>query len=189
MMFSGQAHSQELTIGRGVVRQPTKSQTNWESSLASTQGVPLGRFLGWKFPQNSDRRAFNWDRLNRDRLITDSATTWSPAPVAVPALSGSLPDAGFSVRPTLPAGFIPTGVASGDFNEDGHMDLAISNGGDNTVFVLLGNGDGTFKVPKILYTRGLSPDWITVVKLNNSGHLDIAITDGDSNLVEIFSAP
>jgi hypothetical protein len=48
MMFNCQAHSQELTIGRGVVRQPTKSQTNWESSLASTQGVPLGRFQGWK---------------------------------------------------------------------------------------------------------------------------------------------
>jgi hypothetical protein len=102
-------------------------------------------------------------------------------------VSGSFPDSGFSVRPTLSAGFIPTGVASGDINEDGNMDLAISNGGDNTVFVLLGNGDGTFEVPEILYTRGLSPDWIAVVKLNNSGHLDIAVTDGDSNLVEIFT--
>jgi WD40 repeat protein len=95
-------------------------------------------------------------------------------------------NAGFEARPRLPAGFIPTAITSGDFNEDGKLDFAISNGGDNTIYVFLGNGDGTFKVPEILYTLGQSPNWITAVKLHKNGHLDLAVSDGDSNTVEVF---
>jgi hypothetical protein len=77
-------------------------------------------------------------------------------------------------------------VAAGDFNGDGKQDVAISNGGDDTVYVLLGNGDGTFQVPEILYTQGISPDWIAAVRLRKNGPLDLAVTEGDSDSVEIF---
>ena len=95
-------------------------------------------------------------------------------------------NAGFLSRNHLPTGYIPTAVVEGDFNEDGHMDVAISNGGDNTVYVLLGKGDGTFQVPRILYTQGQAPDWITATSLRNNGHLDLVVSDGDSNSVEVF---
>ena len=75
----------------------------------------------------------------------------------------------------------------GDFNEDGITDLAISNGGDNTVYVLVGNGDGTFKIPEILYTIGQSPAWITAARTRSGGHLDLIVVDGDSQQVELFS--
>ena len=32
----------------------------------------------------------------------------------------------------------------GDFDGDHHLDLAVTNAGDNTVSVLLNRGDGTF---------------------------------------------
>ena len=38
----------------------------------------------------------------------------------------------------------PTSVASGDFNGDGKLDLAVANFVSNTVSIFLGNGDGTF---------------------------------------------
>src|SRR5207237_5389881 len=41
----------------------------------------------------------------------------------------------------------PESVITGDFNGDGKLDLAASNSGDNTLSVLLGNGDGTFQPP------------------------------------------
>ncbi len=66
------------------------------------------------------------------------------------------------------------------------MDFAVSNGGDNTIYVLLGNGDGTFQVPEILYTKGQSPDWITAVRLRKNGPLDLAVTNADSDTVEVF---
>ena len=38
-------------------------------------------------------------------------------------------------------------VTAGDFNGDGKLDLAVSNGNSNCVYELLGNGDGTFGAP------------------------------------------
>ena len=67
------------------------------------------------------------------------------------------------------------------------MDLAISNGGDDTIYVLLGNGDGTFGVPEVLYTTGQSPVWLVAAQLRTTGHLDLIAVDGDSNQVEVFS--
>ena len=40
-----------------------------------------------------------------------------------------------------------TSVAAGDLNGDGKPDLAVANLGNNTVSVLLNNGNGTFADP------------------------------------------
>ena len=41
----------------------------------------------------------------------------------------------------------------GDFNGDGKIDLAVANEGSNTVSVLLGNGNGTFRTGSDLHSR------------------------------------
>ena len=51
----------------------------------------------------------------------------------------------------------PDAIVAGDFTGDGHLDLAVANDGDNTVSVLLGNGDGTFQ-PQVTYAVGSDPD-------------------------------
>jgi hypothetical protein len=51
---------------------------------------------------------------------------------------------GFQPAASYPVGSAPFGVAVGDFNADGTTDLAVMNGGDGTVSILLGKGDGTF---------------------------------------------
>lgn len=38
----------------------------------------------------------------------------------------------------------PSGIAAGDFNSDGFADLAVANRGDDTVTILLADGDGGF---------------------------------------------
>ena len=50
----------------------------------------------------------------------------------------------------------PSAIVAGDFTGDGQLDLAVANSGDNTVSVLLGNGDGTFQAPGHL-RRGVGP--------------------------------
>lgn len=68
----------------------------------------------------------------------------------------------------------PTGVAVGDFNKDGHLDVVVTNSGNNNVGVLLGKGDGTFQDPK-LTSVACNPNWITVGDFNGDGIPDIAV--------------
>ena len=50
-----------------------------------------------------------------------------------------------SIHPaTVGVGYGPASVAVGDFNGDHIPDLAVANGDDGTVSILLSNGDGTF---------------------------------------------
>ena len=39
----------------------------------------------------------------------------------------------------------PVNVATGDFNGDGKLDLVVAHKADNSVNILLGNGNGTFQ--------------------------------------------
>ncbi len=152
-----------------------------------------GRFFGWKFSRQSRQDTRKWQRArhgtNPGFNPLGASVNFPIGRVQIGPYSSSTSgfgNVGFGLRPGLPVGYIPTAVTYGDFNEDGKLDFAVSNGGDNTVYVFLGNGDGTFKVPEILYTQGQAPNWITAVRLRTNGHLDLAITNGDSNTVEIF---
>ena len=51
----------------------------------------------------------------------------------------------FKPAVTYQVGTAPQAVAFGDFNGDGNVDLVVSNSGDGSVSVLLGNGDGLWR--------------------------------------------
>jgi hypothetical protein len=72
------------------------------------------------------------------------------------------------------AGSDPSSLVTGDFNSDGHLDLAVTNSNDNTVSVLLGHGNGTFRT-QVTYAVGPSPDAIVAGDFDGSGHLDLAV--------------
>jgi hypothetical protein len=71
-------------------------------------------------------------------------------------------------------------AAAADFNGDGNLDLVLG-AGDHTytenqgeAVVLLGNGDGTFGAPAVVYT-GYPVDELVTADFNRDGHPDIAI--------------
>jgi len=49
--------------------------------------------------------------------------------------------------PVLTVGQEPHTVVTGDFNHDGHLDLANTNRTDGTISILLGDGHGNFSAP------------------------------------------
>src|SRR5215510_2824321 len=68
----------------------------------------------------------------------------------------------------------PTSVAIADFNNDGRLDLAVSNQAENTVLILLGNGDATFTAHSTSSTGG-GPVAETLGDFNGDGKLDLAV--------------
>src|SRR5258706_10873458 len=70
---------------------------------------------------------------------------------------------------------VPVALASGDLRNNGISDLIIAEGNDNnTVAVLLGNGDGNFQ-PAVRYQMNFVGTYIRVADLNNDGHPDLVI--------------
>lgn len=64
-------------------------------------------------------------------------------------------------------------LAAGDFNGDGKQDLVVGSSYSDGVFVLLGNGDGTFQAP-VRYATGGNARSVAVADFNGDGRLDIA---------------
>src|SRR6266699_1504767 len=89
--------------------------------------------------------------FNGDGKLDLAVTDYSNNNVSVLLGNG---DGTFQAPRTFPVGIHPAQVAVGDFNSDGMLDLAVADYGcsqechpspSNTVLVLLGNGDGTFR--------------------------------------------
>jgi len=77
------------------------------------------------------------------------------------------------------------GITTGDFNNDGNVDFAVVSWGGSKVFVLLGNGNGTFQTPTSISVVG-SPVEIATADFNNDGNLDLAVVDNSGNHVEVL---
>ena len=68
----------------------------------------------------------------------------------------------------------PTGAAVGDFNQDGHLDVAFATA--NGAVVYLGNGNGTFGAPITFPTSGALR--ILVADVNHDGFSDLVLNTG-----------
>ena len=82
-------------------------------------------------------------------------------------------------------GSSPGEVVEADVNGDGKLDLVVLNTGDQSISILLGNGDGTFR-PAISQPIGSSGKFIAVGDFNGDGKLDLAIGNGSANTISIL---
>ena len=79
----------------------------------------------------------------------------------------------------------PSAMTTGDFNGDGKIDLAITDQHDNTVSILLGNGDGTFQTP-LEFTTGTLATGVVAGDFNLDGRLDLAVANLTDNTVSVM---
>ena len=102
-------------------------------------------------------------------------------------------DGTFAPSQGFGGGISPFALDLGDFNRDGHVDIAYTTAGERSeqVLLLLGNGDGTFGAGGHLPT-GANPLSIAVADFNGDGTADLATADYgadpdyDSNSISVF---
>jgi hypothetical protein len=79
----------------------------------------------------------------------------------------------------------PLLIVTADFNHDGNLDLVVSSKATPQVFVLLGNGNGTFG-PEIAFSTLGPASSLAVADFNNDTHLDLAIAVPSRNSIVIL---
>ena len=86
------------------------------------------------------------------------------------------------------SGSQPSGMAIGDFNNDTHLDIVVTNFQADNIGVFLGFGNGSL-ASQITFSldRGSAPISVAVGYLNNDTHLDIVVTNtGNGNIGVLF---
>ncbi|HYW43395.1 MAG TPA: FG-GAP-like repeat-containing protein [Bryobacteraceae bacterium] len=92
----------------------------------------------------------------------------------------------FTVAPAYAVGSsTPAGLAAGDFNGDGKLDLVVANRDSTSVSILLNNGSGGFR-PPLNYLAGSLPQSVVVADFNGDGKADFAVANTGSNSVWIY---
>jgi len=99
----------------------------------------------------------------------------APSCIALPAVTTTTP----------PTNASPSAIVTGDFNDDGFMDLAVTDEANNRVLVLLGNGDGTFQTP-VSYPTGNKPVALVAQDFDGDGEPDLAIVNQTDGTVTIL---
>lgn len=196
---SGTSNSVPFTIaaapaGKAFLRQqPVNIPPGTLPPPAGERPKPPFQFFGWKYALSKGGNylaRFMRPRSGAALPVENSATQASvTSRVQVPLepraqTPATVPH--FLLPNSLPTDFVPTNVATGDFNHDGNPDWAVTNGGSNTLWVYLGKGDGTASLPTIIPLRGQTPLAVVAADFRKSGVIDLAVAEADSGSVEVF---
>jgi hypothetical protein len=84
----------------------------------------------------------------------------------------------FLSETTTPAGTNAGDMASGDFNHDGQVDLAVVNRQSSNIAILLGQQGGTFAAPSFVATTGSHQADVAAAYINGDNHLDLLTMGG-----------
>jgi hypothetical protein len=163
--------------------------TNGNSTFTQVTGSPFALPTSVSGPVAMTVADFNTDG-KPDLAIVNQTTLANPSVaqgnVVVLQGKGDGTFTEFSGSP-ITVGTLPVAVASGDLDGNASADLAIVNKTDNSVTVLLNNGDGIFLAgPNSPLSTAVNPTGIALADFNQDGHADIAVTGGDTNTFRVF---
>jgi len=158
-----------------------------------TGGVGNGSFepAGW-FAAGSSPYCLASGDFDEDGILDLVAGNYGASTVSVlrGLGSGGVGTGSFLSPVSFATGGSPFRIATGDFNEDGIIDLAVANNASGNVSVLLGTGsggvgDGGFG-PPTHYPTGELPSGVTVGDFNEDGIQDLAVSNYGPDNVSVL---
>jgi hypothetical protein len=159
----------------GLEDRALPSVTNWSMGL-KPDGVVVADFNHDGLPDVAT--ANNGSNTVSVRLNRNNGTLFQAHPPSSFAVGGA-----------------PTAIAVGQFdNFNNNLDLVVANSADNTVSLLMGNGQGGFSpspfhspgLPAGTFAVGGSPSAIVVGDFNRDNFLDVAVTNSADGTVSIL---
>jgi hypothetical protein len=164
-----------------------------QNQLELLRGDGRGRFEDWKTvpvgrhpyqrPRVADVNGDGWPDLLTSNLDGDDLSV----------LLGGRGGFALARGSPFPAGDGPFGLATGDFDGNGHLDVAVVNSpssalqiGRDGVTLLLGDGSGGFVRTAQPLDTGPKPNRIAVGDLNRDGRDDVAVTCPDDSSIALF---
>ena len=124
--------------------------------------------------------------VTRSRGRTTLRTTFNALLVMLPLATSAveLADQSYRVQ-AYELGPGESRAALVDFNQDGHLDLALASGGNDALTVLLGDGTGNLQVHAEV-AAGPDPGDLDIADVNGDGHLDAVIPNHETKLLSIL---
>ena len=80
----------------------------------------------------------------------------------------------------------PFNIVAADFNNDGKLDVAVTDDDASGLWVLLGNGDGTLQTPVFYAAGGIVPGSMVAADFNGDGKVDLATLNFSSKTVSVL---
>jgi hypothetical protein len=120
--------------------------------------------------------ACNEDNMQKIKFLFLAATLLSGLAVE----TNSQCVANFNSTSSVNVGGSPDSLASGDFNRDGRLDLAVASRNFSSVSILINQGSGRFSLT-LSYDVGNAPSGLASADYNKDGKIDIAVVNQNTN--------
>ena len=91
----------------------------------------------------------------------------------------------FLVAPSIPLGYAPSSVATGDLRRVGKLDLVTADYNSGKITVFLGAGQGKF-VPGVEYAAGTHPSSVLVADMNGDGRPDVLVSNESEGTISVL---
>jgi hypothetical protein len=176
--FNGDGIPDLVTVGNTSAGTVTTLLGKGDGTFTQAANSP---FNVGTFPQSVAAGDFNGDGI-LDLAVTNS--TVGTVTILLGNGDGTFTQAANS--PIVASSYVYS-IVVGDFNRNGILDLAVTNGENNTVTILLGKGDGTFtQAAKSPISVGSDPFPIAVGDFNGDGIPDLAVGNSGNGTVTIL---